>query len=60
MKTRLFTLTLVLSLAPLVVQADAVSDLQAEYKAQGTGEFSAAAGKALWNKKFTDSKIRQL
>ncbi len=58
MNTRLITLTIALLTVPLVAQADAVSELQAEYKAQGAGEFSAAAGKALWNKKFTDSKTR--
>ncbi len=56
MNTRLITLTVVLLAVPLAAQADAVSGLQAEYKTQGSGEFTAAAGKALWNKKFVDSK----
>lgn len=41
---------------PLYSQADAIADLQAEYQAGGAGNFSAAAGEALWNKEFVDPK----
>jgi hypothetical protein len=34
-------------------QADAVDELLAEYRGQGAGPFSAAAGDALWEREFT-------
>jgi len=36
--------------------ADVVDERLAAYKARGAGGFSAAAGKALWNKSFPDPK----
>ena len=35
--------------------ADAVGELQSRFRAQGAGPFDAAAGEALWNRKFTNS-----
>ena len=33
-----------------------MSELEAKYQAKGAGPFSAAAGEALWNKTFVDTK----
>ena len=41
---------------PFYAQADAVSELQAEYQSQGAGPYSAKAGEALWSKNFVDAK----
>lgn len=41
--------------APLAVYADTVIDLQARYRAQGAGPFSAAAGESLWNRPFANA-----
>ncbi len=41
---------------PFYAQADAVSELEANYQNQGAGLFNAAAGEALWNKTFVDAK----
>ncbi|MCU7805748.1 MAG: DUF1924 domain-containing protein [Candidatus Thiodiazotropha sp. (ex Lucinoma borealis)] len=41
---------------PFYTQADAVSELEAEYQAQGASNFSATAGEALWKKTFVDAK----
>lgn len=56
MNRKLIGITVLLLAIPLYAQADAVSELEAEYQAQGAGNFSAAAGKALWNKEFVDAK----
>jgi hypothetical protein len=39
---------------PFYAQADAVSELEVEYQANGAGNFSASKGEALWNKTFID------
>lgn len=56
MKRKLIGVTALLLAIPLYAQADAVSELEAEYRAQGGTNFSAAAGEALWNKEFIDAK----
>ena len=53
MRTMITGIGLLLVTAP-AVQADAVADLQAAYRAQGVETFSAADGEALWNREFTD------
>ncbi len=54
---RKFTVVTALLVAiPFYTQADAVSELEAEYKAQGASNFSATAGEALWNKTFVAAK----
>lgn len=45
-----------LVMMPLYAQADAVSELKAEYQAQGASSFNAIAGKAFWNRTFIDAK----
>lgn len=40
-------------LTTLPVHADVVGDRLQTYRSQGAGEFSAANGEALWNRKFT-------
>jgi len=39
-----------------LVQADAISDLETKYRAQGVSGFSASSGEALWKRDFIDSK----
>ena len=56
MKRKLIGITALLLLIPFYAQADAVSELEAEYQAQGGTNFSTAAGEALWNKEFVDAK----
>ena len=56
MKRKLIGITALLLAIPFYAQADAVSELEAEYQAQGGTNFSAAAGEALWNKEFVDTK----
>ncbi len=56
MKRKLIVITALMFVMPMVVQADAISQLQADYQAKGAGPFSAAAGEALWNKPFKDAK----
>ena len=48
--------TALLVAIPFYAQANAVSELDAVYQAQGAGPFSATAGEALWNKTFVDAK----
>ena len=56
MKRKLIGITALLLAIPFYTQADAVSELEAEYQAQGGTNFSTAAGEALWNKEFVDAK----
>ena len=41
---------------PLHAQANAISELEVSYTAQGAGPFSTANGEAFWTKNFTDAK----
>ena len=59
MNRKLIGATALLFAIPFCAQADAVSELEAKYQAQGAGSFSAAAGEALWNKTFIDAKSGQ-
>lgn len=59
MKRKLIGITALLLATPFYAQADAVSELEAEYQAQGAGPFSATAGKALWNQTFIDAKTSE-
>jgi len=56
MKISLNSMLMVLLCASGVAGADVVDDRLTEYKAQGAGGFSAAAGQALWTKPFQDAK----
>lgn len=56
MNRKLIVITALMFAMPLYVQADAITELQAKYKAKGAGAFSAVVGEALWNKSFTDAK----
>ena len=56
MNRKLIGVTALLVAIPFYAQADAVSELEAEYQTQGAGPFSAAVGEALWNKAFVDAK----
>ncbi|PLY13882.1 MAG: hypothetical protein C0631_12715 [Sedimenticola sp.] len=56
MNRKLIGVTALLLSIPFYAQADAVSDLEAEYQAQGGTNFNATAGEALWNKEFIDAK----
>ena len=56
MNRKLMVITALIFAMPLCVQADAISELQANYQTKGAGPFSAAAGEALWNRSFTDAK----
>ncbi|MCF6238117.1 MAG: DUF1924 domain-containing protein [Candidatus Marinimicrobia bacterium] len=56
MNRKLMVVTALMLALPLYVQADAISELQANYQEKGAGPFSAAAGDALWNKSFIDAK----
>ena len=56
MNRKLIGVAALLVAIPFYAQADPVSELEAEYQAQGAGDFSAAAGEALWNKTFVDAK----
>ncbi len=56
MNWKLIGVAALLVAIPFYAQADPVSELEAEYHAQGAGNFSAAAGEALWNKTFVDAK----
>ena len=51
MNRKIIGVTALLVAIPLYAQADAVSELVADYQTQGAGPFSATAGEALWNKK---------
>ena len=59
MNRKLIGVTALLLVMPFYAQADAVSELEAEYQAQGAGPFSATAGEALWNKTFIDAKTSE-
>ncbi len=56
MNIKLIGITALLFAIPFYAQADAISELEAKYQAQGAGPFSAAAGEALWTKTFVDAK----
>jgi len=56
MNTKPIGIAALLFALPFYAQADAVSELEAQYRAKGAGPFSAAAGEALWNKGFMDAK----
>ncbi|MFC1684078.1 DUF1924 domain-containing protein [Pseudomonadota bacterium] len=56
MNRKLIAIAALIMTLPLGVQADAIADLEAEYKANGAGNFSTAAGEALWNKEFVNAK----
>lgn len=56
MNKKLIGVTVLLVAIPFYAHADAVSELEAVYQAQGAGNFSAAAGEALWNKTFIHAK----
>ena len=43
----------------LSAQADAIAELEAKYRTQGTTEFTASNGQALWNKTFKDAKTSE-
>ena len=59
MNRKLIGVTALLLAIPFYAQADAVSELEAEYQAQGAGPFSATAGETLWNKTFIDAKTSE-
>ncbi len=56
MNRKLIGIMALLVVMPFYAQADAISELEAEYQAQGSGDFSAVAGEALWNKEFIDTR----
>ena len=56
MNRKVIGVTVLLVAIPFYAQADAISELEADYQAQGAGPFSATAGEALWNKEFVDAK----
>ena len=56
MNRKLMVVTTLLLAIPLCVQADAISELQADYQAKGAGPFNTVAGEAVWNRSFTDAK----
>lgn len=56
MNRKLIGITALMMTLPLYAQADAITDLEAEYLAKGATNFSAAAGEILWNKEFIDAK----
>lgn len=56
MKISLHSMLMVLLCTSAAAGADVVDERLAAYKAQGAGGFSAAAGQALWNKSFKDTK----
>ena len=56
MNRKLISVTALLVAIPIYAQADAVSELEAVYQAQGAGPFSATAGEVFWNKTFIDAK----
>jgi hypothetical protein len=56
MNIKLIGVTALLVVIPLYVQADAVSELESEYQAQGASNFNATEGETLWNKTFADAK----
>ena len=56
MNKKFIVVTALLVAIPFYAQADAVSEMEADYHAQGAGNFSAAAGEALWNKEFVNAK----
>ncbi len=56
MNRKLIGVTGLLLSIPFHAHADAVSQLEAEYQAQGGTNLSAAAAEALWNNEFTDTK----
>ena len=57
MNRLLISITAVLLIiTPLYAQANAISELEADYQSQGAGPFNAANGKGLWEKNVIDSK----
>jgi cytochrome c553 len=46
----------ILLLLPLMAQADAVSELTAQYQSQGASGFSESAGADFWSKEYEDPK----
>lgn len=56
MNNKFIGITALLIAMPFYAQADAVSELEAQYQTQGAGQFSAVAGEAMWNKTFIDAK----
>ncbi len=56
MNRKLIGVTVLLVALPLFAQADAASELETEYQAQGASSFNATAGKTLWNTTFIDAK----
>ena len=55
MKSILPAIPLVLLFTSAMAGADVVDERLAEYRAQGAGGFSAAAGEALWNKSVSEA-----
>lgn len=54
---RASALLMALSLAaPLAAHADTVAELQARYRTQGAGPFSASAGEGMWDRAFADAR----
>ena len=45
-----------LLITPALVQASAIDERLAEYKTEGASNFSAAAGKAMWNKEVVSEE----
>lgn len=56
MNKKFIVVTTLLVAIPFYAQADAVSEMEASYQAQGAGNFSATAGETLWNKEFVNAK----
>ncbi len=56
MKNRLPALLLTLSIIPMAVQADVVTDLLSQYQASGAKDFSAERGARLWRQDVIDKK----
>ncbi len=56
MNRKLIGVTALLVAIPFYVQADAVSELESEYKSQGASNFSATTGKDLWINTFVNAK----
>ncbi|MCU7939618.1 MAG: DUF1924 domain-containing protein [gamma proteobacterium symbiont of Bathyaustriella thionipta] len=56
MNRKFISITALLFMMPFYAQADAVSELEANYQTQGAGPFSSVSGEAMWNKTFIDAK----
>lgn len=56
MKTAIYPMLMILFCASAAAGADVVDERLAAYKAQGAGNFSAAAGQTLWNKSVRDAR----